>query len=198
MRQLRLKMNPDSDDDDAPLAPCDHFNLICGTSTGGIIAIMLGRLRMTVEECIDAYLALSKVIFTDQKSFPGVRKLAGGAQYAASAMEENMKAIIKSKTGDPEAKMRDPLKKACCKTFVVATARDYADAPPFKLRTYSTEEYPADNCTIWQAARATSAATTFFEPVTFGVPKVTYIVCIVSVSVHFSPVTYTLLARMEL
>ena len=26
--------------------PCDHFDLICGTSTGGLIALMLGRLRM--------------------------------------------------------------------------------------------------------------------------------------------------------
>ena len=26
--------------------PCDVFDLICGTSTGGLIAIMLGRLQM--------------------------------------------------------------------------------------------------------------------------------------------------------
>jgi uncharacterized protein YgiB involved in biofilm formation len=131
---------------------------------------------MSVDECIDVYIQFSREIFSKEKSFSGVRKLAGGAQYDADTMEEKMKAIIKEKTGDAEAKMKDPLKKECCKTFVVATARDYADAPPFKLRTYSTEEFPADNCTIWQAARATSAATTFFDPVTFGVPRVTYIV----------------------
>lgn len=28
------------------LLPCECFDLICGTSTGGLIAIMLGRLRM--------------------------------------------------------------------------------------------------------------------------------------------------------
>jgi patatin-like phospholipase/acyl hydrolase len=29
----------------SPLRPCDYFDLICGTGTGGILAIMLGRLQ---------------------------------------------------------------------------------------------------------------------------------------------------------
>ena len=29
-----------------PLRPCQIFDLICGTSTGGLVAIMLGRLEM--------------------------------------------------------------------------------------------------------------------------------------------------------
>ena len=28
--------------------PCEIFDMICGTSTGGIIALMLGRLRMSM------------------------------------------------------------------------------------------------------------------------------------------------------
>jgi patatin-like phospholipase/acyl hydrolase len=175
MTQLHLQLDPE-DEDDTPIRPCDHFHLICGTGTGGLIALMLGRLRMTIDECIDGYLKLSKEIFDQRTSFTTFGRLGGNAQYAASKMEETMKDMIRTQTGDEDAKMKDPLKRECCKTFVVAIARDSADGPPFKLRTYSTREFPADSCTIWQAARATSAATRFFDPVTFGVPGITYIV----------------------
>jgi patatin-like phospholipase/acyl hydrolase len=29
--------------------PCDHFDLICGTEWGGVLAIMLGRMKMVRE-----------------------------------------------------------------------------------------------------------------------------------------------------
>ena len=38
--------NPDAPEI-SPL-PCEYFDLICGTSTGGLIALMLGRLRMVI------------------------------------------------------------------------------------------------------------------------------------------------------
>ena len=41
MKEVRRRENLK----DVPL-PCDYFDLIGGTSTGGLIAIMLGRLRM--------------------------------------------------------------------------------------------------------------------------------------------------------
>lgn len=59
LRQLMEMIKPED-----PPKPCDYFDMIGGTSTGGLIAIMLGRLRMTVDECIDEYLKLSPKIFT--------------------------------------------------------------------------------------------------------------------------------------
>ncbi|KAJ2987846.1 hypothetical protein NUW58_g4285 [Xylaria curta] len=43
--------------------PCHYFDFIIGTSTGGLIAIMLGRLRMGVTDCIQQYWVLSNAIF---------------------------------------------------------------------------------------------------------------------------------------
>ena len=48
------------------LKPCQYFDVICGTSTGGLLATMLGRLRMDIESCKQAYRSLSAQIF--QKS----------------------------------------------------------------------------------------------------------------------------------
>jgi predicted acylesterase/phospholipase RssA len=43
---------------------------------------------------------------------------------------------------------------------------------PFRFRTYTTDEtidsLVTSECTIWQAARATSAAVTFFDPIEIG------------------------------
>jgi patatin-like phospholipase/acyl hydrolase len=42
------------------------FDVICGTSAGGMIAIMIGRLRMSARECIDEYQKFVRV-------FPSIR-----------------------------------------------------------------------------------------------------------------------------
>lgn len=43
--------------------PCEYFYLIGGTSTGGLIALMLGRLRMTTEEALRKYNEIAGALF---------------------------------------------------------------------------------------------------------------------------------------
>ncbi|GFF61701.1 protein kinase subdomain-containing protein [Aspergillus udagawae] len=56
------------DDKLPPVRPCEAFDLIGGTSTGGLIAIMLGRLEMDVDKCIDAYSELAAAVFGEKLS----------------------------------------------------------------------------------------------------------------------------------
>lgn len=59
-----------SDDtiNDADLLPCHYFDFMYGTSTGGLIATMLGRLRMTVPQCTEIYREVGDSLFSKHVS----------------------------------------------------------------------------------------------------------------------------------
>ncbi|QIW99781.1 hypothetical protein AMS68_005299 [Peltaster fructicola] len=50
------------------LLPCHYFDFMFGTSTGGLIATMLGRLRMTVPECLELYREVGESLFGRKRS----------------------------------------------------------------------------------------------------------------------------------
>ncbi|KAF2186398.1 FabD/lysophospholipase-like protein [Zopfia rhizophila CBS 207.26] len=155
---------------DDQLQPWQAFDMIGGTSTGGIIAIMLGRLRMSLDECEDAYLKLSKRIFQPKRRFAKAAKAAdylqANGRFDSKKLEEVIKEYIASKT-DEDALLKDTDPQ--CKVFV-CTARAN-NSEPALLRSYHNPkmaEVLFNECRIWEACRATSAATTFFDPITFG------------------------------
>lgn len=51
LREIMEEIQRQSGTEDTPL-PCQYFDLIGGTSTGGLIAIMLGRLRLVLSSLI--------------------------------------------------------------------------------------------------------------------------------------------------
>ncbi|KAJ7854588.1 FabD lysophospholipase-like protein [Mycena olivaceomarginata] len=95
--------------------PCDYFDLIGGTSTGGLIALMLGRLRMSVEDAVKAYGQLAKEVFSDVKS-PG-----SAGRFKASKLEKAIKEMVRARSAsqDPEEKLED-IRDNACKMFVCA------------------------------------------------------------------------------
>ncbi len=68
---------------------------------------MFGRLRMSVTECIAAYVIMSEKVFGQPQAFTHREK------FDPQALEEAIKTIVKQKTGDQDAMLQDP---ACCKT----------------------------------------------------------------------------------
>lgn len=69
--------------------PCDHFDMIGGTGTGGICAILLGRLRLDVETALEIYVEMTKKIFVTDKTIAGIPY--GKTIYKSSKLEEAFK-----------------------------------------------------------------------------------------------------------
>lgn len=50
------------------LLPCHYFDYIYGTSTGGLISVMLARLRMTVPQCLEIYRQVGHELFGHRRN----------------------------------------------------------------------------------------------------------------------------------
>lgn len=76
--------------------PADHFDLIAGTGTGGLIALMLGRLRLDIDTCKDLYVRLTRRVFETDKTLAGIpykRTL-----FKASKLEEAIREVVREHT----------------------------------------------------------------------------------------------------
>ena len=112
--------------------PCDYFDLIGGTSTGGcvalyiydhlilltrctkfvhyrIIALMLGRLRMDVDTAINHYDDLAEQVFSDMKRY-------GDGKFKAKKLEEVIQSVVETVTGDRESPLLERDQARVCRT----------------------------------------------------------------------------------
>lgn len=76
--------------------PCDYFDLIAGTGTGGLIAIMLGRLRLDLETCKEVYVRMTRKVFETDKTFAGIPYRS--TLFKASRLEEAIKECVREHT----------------------------------------------------------------------------------------------------
>ena len=68
--------------------PCEIFDLIGGTSTGGLIAMLLGRLQLSVDEALNEYARMGEKIFSKKK------KGAHEGHYYATKLEEAVQDVV--------------------------------------------------------------------------------------------------------
>ncbi|CAL3967666.1 hypothetical protein PZA11_003911 [Diplocarpon coronariae] len=76
--------------------PADHFDLIIGTGTGGLIAIMLGRLRLDLETCKEVYVQMTRKVFETDKTIAGIPYRS--TLFKASKLEEAIRQCVKEHT----------------------------------------------------------------------------------------------------
>lgn len=112
-----LKQLMEAIDPQHPPKPCDYFDMIGGTSTGGLIAIMLGRMRLTVDECILAYSELAPRVFTKVHHRIRLRNGETQGRFDHEALEKEVKALLRTHHMDPEALLKGPEEGSSCKVY---------------------------------------------------------------------------------
>jgi patatin-like phospholipase/acyl hydrolase len=138
----------------------DFFDLIAGTSTGGILACLFlcpdqnvpDRPRFTAQDAVDLYVDRGDDIF-DVPLWHKVKSAGGIAdeKYPADGLEE----VIEDYLGD--LRLSDLLRPC------LITAYDIKSRRAFFFTQHDAKKDPKQNFSLRDVARATSAAPTFFE-----------------------------------
>ena len=130
---------------------------------------MLGRLKMTVDQCINKYTKLSEAIFQRQR----LRLTLDGkvqGQFDHQTLERMIQeCVAEADLGDGNDTLLWNLDKDACKVFVCAGSKEAGRATNFtsyEARLGLTDRL--ESTQIWEAARATSAATSFFKEIHVG------------------------------
>ena len=137
-----------------------YFDFISGTSTGGLISLALtcessilhknledGTTQINLTALLDNYMTMGSQIFQANTSLFGLRQFVSD-KYSSEGIQN----LTQKWFGVT------PMEQAKVPTLIMAY--DLTNGQPQMIRSYAEEgSYPA-----WVAARATSAAPTFFSP----------------------------------
>ncbi len=150
----------------------DIFDIFVGTSTGGLIALYLNvpdakptdkypqRPHYSTTDLVELYKELPGKIFSHPNIIRKIRSTGGllTSKYTAKSYESFLK-----------QKFRDFTLAQTIKPVIITSFDLSGDAvEPFHFETLDAIKKPAENYFLWQAARATSAAPSFFKPFVLG------------------------------
>lgn len=172
--------------DTSPWLPCHYFDYMAGTSTGGLISIMIGRLRMNIDDCIRYYETLGEKVFGHSRWCHTRRPppfFFPRDKYNHNVLEGVMQDVVGErvpKVSDFPGGRNFAFDENRCRVVVVAYQETKIGGvgKPYLFRTYKNlhrskvpkekaldrNPGPAHDVPIWEVARATSAAPTYFKP----------------------------------
>ncbi|KIL58379.1 hypothetical protein M378DRAFT_170633 [Amanita muscaria Koide BX008] len=108
------------------MLPCEVFDLICGTSVGGFVSILLGRLGMDCETAIKHYEeAMKKLVKNSGNDSEIWNNVAKQEFINTSEFYNHLNSIVRDISGSPDVPMKlaaedsqDPRRHSNAKTFV--------------------------------------------------------------------------------
>ncbi|KAH8823110.1 acyl transferase/acyl hydrolase/lysophospholipase [Flagelloscypha sp. PMI_526] len=140
--------------------PCEVFDVIGGSGSGGIIALLLGRLRLDVDTAIRLFIQLYRSIYSGRLHTKGRRSKLFGAAFQILLTSVPGFGITDSLfETDPK-----------CNTFVCASPTNVQNGKPTCFRNFVARKFRTFNCSIFEAARACTAHPQLFLPVKIGHP----------------------------
>jgi hypothetical protein len=101
---------------------------VCGTSTGGYLAVMVAIKRFTLDECIERYDHIRSVFGGQSAVFSELKRYTVGESHDARAMEK----YLKEDLGDEEMGRCAGVPKTC----VLAAAVNMFPPQPYVFRNY--------------------------------------------------------------
>ncbi|KAF2366661.1 Patatin-like phospholipase domain [Trinorchestia longiramus] len=140
----------------------EMFDLICGVSTGAIVAVLVGIHRKSPDECERLYLELSEKIFT-QTTLKGATGLVINNSYYDSKAWD---AILRENMG--ESPLLDNVAVNQPKVCLVASHAVRSVTQAYLFRNYVLPHRVASHYSgtsralLWQAVRASAAAPGYF------------------------------------
>lgn len=159
------------------------------TITRRILAVLFGRLGMSIQVGKAEYLKLIQEVFCDKNIS---RAIFGGSAFKATSFEKALKRIlvnstgnanegmIGSHTGDKVCKVYVRIAFVCfldgnhyptdweCRFVVAMSKRNMNAGIPAIFRTYQGPSNQTPDCAIWQALRATCAHPDLFKSIRIG------------------------------
>ena len=96
-----------------------HVSNLIASNQGGLLAIMLGRLRMSIDECEEVYVELSQKIFAPHRSKANIVGqvldfVNAQGKFSSEALQAGIKDVVKGKGFSEDW---DPMRSCCLRTW---------------------------------------------------------------------------------
>ncbi|KAF8602157.1 hypothetical protein BDV93DRAFT_557669 [Ceratobasidium sp. AG-I] len=139
--------------------PFEYFDIMAGTGMGGVMLILMGRLRLGIDLTLQYCVEILERVFKNRKW------LSRDSVFSATGLETAVSEIVARHCGYADARMMDP---ECqldgCKVMVCARTADAIRAGTTAcIRTYRVSANQGPECTIVEAVRATTATPGMFK-----------------------------------